>query len=85
MQTINKNELPPIDEKKGDTGWQMISMDQMKSKKDIRDKAEQAQELFGKIATEHKGTPWAVMAKQYKNVKLGLDWRVVSPGEDKAE
>lgn len=82
---INKNELPTIDEKKGQTGWQMISMDQMKSKKDIKDKAEAAKELFDKIATEHKGTPWAVMAKQYKNVKLGLDWRVVTPGEDKVD
>ena len=46
---------------------------------------ERAQELFTKIAGEHKGTPWAVLAKQYKNVKYGLDWRVVTPGEDKGE
>ncbi|MFO0935580.1 MAG: hypothetical protein U0798_03575 [Gemmataceae bacterium] len=85
LGVINKNELPPLDEKKGDSGWQLISKDQMKSKKDIREKAEQAQELFNKIATEHKGTPWAVMAKVYKNVKLGLDWRVVTAKEDKEE
>lgn len=84
LGVIRKNELPPLDEKKGQNGWQMISVDEMKSKKEEKEKAEQAQELFGKIATEHKGTPWAVLAKQYKNVKLGLEWRVVSP-DDKTD
>jgi hypothetical protein len=85
LGVIRKNELPPLDEKKGQNGWQMISVDQMKSKKEEKEKAELAQELFGKIATEHKGTPWAVLAKQYKNVKLGLEWRVVTPGENKGD
>lgn len=82
LGVIRKNELPPLDEKKGQNGWQMISVGEMKSKKEEKEKAELAQELFGKIATEHKGTPWAVLAKQYKNVKLGLEWRVVTPGEN---
>jgi hypothetical protein len=85
LGVIRKNELPPLDEKKGDNGWQMISVEEMKSKKEEKEKAELARELFGKIATEHKGTPWAVLAKQYKNVKLGLEWRVIAPEENKGD
>jgi hypothetical protein len=77
LGVIQKNELPPLDEAKGDTGWQMISSDTMRSKKDVKEKLESSQELFDAIAKEHKGTPWAVLAKQAKNAKLGLEWRTV--------
>jgi hypothetical protein len=83
LGVINKNELPPLEPGKGQTGWRMVPTDSMKSKKDVKERAEAAQELFAKIATEHKGTPWAALAKQAKNLKLGLDWKVVSPTDDK--
>lgn len=57
----------------------MIGTDSMKSKKDVKEQLEASQELFDKIATEHKGTPWAVLAKQARNAKLGLEWRTVTP------
>lgn len=79
LGVIQKNELPPLDEKKGETGWAMIGTDSMKSKKDVKEQLEASQELFDKIATEHKGTPWAVLAKQARNAKLGLEWRTVTP------
>ena len=83
LGVINKNELPPLEPGKGQSGWRMVPTDTMKSKKDVKERAEAAQELFAKIATEHKGTPWAALAKQAKHLKLGLDWKVVSPADEK--
>jgi hypothetical protein len=75
---IRTDSLP--EKKKGDTGWQMVSVAEMKSKRDIRDIAEQAREMFEEIASKHKGTPWAVLAKRAKSVALGLEWRTYNPG-----
>lgn len=67
--------------------WRLVSVEKMKSKKDVKEKADAARELMGKIAEEHKGTPWELLAKMHKAVALGLDWKLVEakPGDGKGK
>ncbi|HET6574248.1 MAG TPA: hypothetical protein VFG68_11630 [Fimbriiglobus sp.] len=76
LANIRTDTLP--DRGKGTVGLQLVSVVKMKSKKDIREVAESARELFARIVTEHKGTPWAVQAKRDGAVALGLEWRPYS-------
>jgi hypothetical protein len=75
LGNIRTDSLPQRDEKKGQVGLQLVSVEKMKSKKEIREIADSAKELFARIAKEHKGTPWAVQAKRDEAVALGLEWR----------
>ncbi len=75
LGNIRTDTLPQRDDKKGQSGIQMVSVEKMKSKKDIRDIGEAAKEVYAKLADEHKGTPWAVLAKRSKVISLGLEWR----------
>src|SRR5439155_10483268 len=52
--------------------YRLVSVEKMKSKKEITDKVEAAREAFEKIIQDHKGTPLEVLAKMNKNVALGL-------------
>jgi hypothetical protein len=70
--------LPPMDEKQGHNGYKRVPAEKMKSKKDVQQLAEEAKELFGKLMTEHKGTPWAMLAKAERPVPLGLSWIPIS-------
>jgi hypothetical protein len=79
LGNIRTDTLPERDPKKGQTGIQLVSVEKMKSKRDIRDIADSARELFDQVAEEHKGTPWAVQAKRSKVVALGLEWRPYNP------
>lgn len=76
---IRTDSLPDVDKSKGQDGLQLVSVEKMKSKK--KELAEEARELFGKIAADHKGTPWAVAAKRSQAVALGLEWRPYAPGK----
>lgn len=75
---IRTDSLP--EKGKGDTGWQMVSVEEMKSKRDVKEIADIAQEMFDEIADKHKGTPWAVLSKRARSVALGLEWRTYNPG-----
>jgi hypothetical protein len=76
---IRTDSLPEVDKSKGQDGLQLVSVDKMKSKK--KELADEARELFGKIAADHKGTPFAVAAKRSQAVALGLEWRPYAPGK----
>jgi hypothetical protein len=49
----------------------------MKSKKDVKQLAEDAKEAYQTLITEYKGTPWAIQAKRDKSFTLGLTWQPV--------
>ncbi len=66
----------PRNEKGGEPVWRLITVGKMKSKKDVKEKADAARETLEKMTTDHKGTPWEVLAKMHKNVSLGLDWKL---------
>jgi hypothetical protein len=75
LGNIRTDTLPERDAKKGHVGLQLVSVEKMKSKKEIKEIADSAKELFARIVKEHKGTPWAVQAKRDGAVALGLEWR----------
>ena len=83
LGSIRTDNLPKVDEGKGQAGLTLVSTEKMKSKKEVKDLADAAVELFDRIAKEHPGTPWAIQAKRYRVVALGLEWRPFSVGNSK--
>lgn len=60
-------------------GLQLVSVEKMSSKADVKEMAEAAKKSFGELIEKHKGTPWAILAKQYRVVALGLKWQEYKP------
>jgi hypothetical protein len=71
---VLKEELPELDKKKGHDGWRLVPDAKMHSKKDVQKLADQSRELFGKVAADHKDTPWAALAKRELDRPPGLTW-----------
>jgi len=78
LGTIVTETLPTRDEKLGQDGYLLVASETLKSGKDVKKLAEEAQEAFQEIAVKYKGTPWAIQAKQEKSVVLGLNWKAAS-------
>jgi hypothetical protein len=78
LGNIITDTLPEMDPKQGHNAYKRVPAEKMKSKKDVQKLAEEARELFGKLMTEHKGTPWALQAKAEKPVPLGQSWIPIS-------
>lgn len=70
--------LPTLDPKLGHDGYTLIAAEELKSGKDVKKMATEAQALFQKITVDYKGTPWAIQAKQEKSVQIGLNWKPAS-------
>jgi hypothetical protein len=78
MGNLITDTLPALDAKIGQDGYVLVSSETLKSAKDIKTLASEAQEAFEKITQDYKGTPWAIQAKQEKSVALGLNWKPAS-------
>jgi hypothetical protein len=65
----------------GDTskGLQLVPVSKMKSKKDVREVADKAKEMFADIIKDNKNTPWEIAAKRARGQSLGLEWRAYVP------
>ena len=63
-------------------GLQLVSVEKMQSKKEFRKYADEAKELYDKLAKENKGTPWEVLAKRARVESLGLEWKPFLPPKD---
>jgi hypothetical protein len=61
----------------GALGWRLVPSEQMQSKKQVQDLAASAVSGFESIATNHKGTPWAMLARQTLLTPPGLKWEAV--------
>lgn len=70
--------LTALDPKLGQDGYTLVASDILKSGKDIKKMAEEAQALFADIVVKYKGSPWAIQAKQEKAVAIGLNWKPAS-------
>ena len=79
LGNIRTEVLPPLDEKKGQDGYRLISTEKMKVKKEAK-YAEEAKELYQKIIADFKGSPWAILAKRDRMLSLGLAWQPTSSG-----
>lgn len=74
---IKTESLPDVSDKA--LGLQLTSVEKMDSKKAVKEIAAAAKETFSDLIAKHKGTPWAVLAKQYRAVALGLKWQEYKP------
>lgn len=73
--------LPPLEVKLGQDSYKLASSERMKSRREIQKLAEEAKEIYERIISEHKGTPWAIQAKRDKSLSLGLTWQPISSGD----
>jgi hypothetical protein len=60
-------------------GWRLIHSDKMVSRKDVRKLADQARTSLQAIITDHKGTPWEVLARRAILTPPGLRWEPIVP------
>jgi hypothetical protein len=80
LGNIRTDTLPDLDESKGHVGLQLVSVERMRSRRDVKEIADAARELFAQIEAEHPGTPWAILARRDRAAALGLEWRPYSAG-----
>src|SRR5262249_2205684 len=65
-------DLPPL-KPRLNKGWKLAAR-QMLSDRDAKECADKARQLYKRIAEEHKGTPWELIAKQEGSAHWGLEW-----------
>ncbi|MBP3957072.1 hypothetical protein J8F10_17530 [Gemmata sp. G18] len=78
LGNLMTDSVPALDAKLGQDGYTLVASETLKSGKEIKKMAEEAQTLFGEISVKYKGTPWAIQAKQEKAVAIGLNWKPAS-------
>jgi hypothetical protein len=69
---IRKDELPRLNKQKH-TGYRLRAKINLTDREGAKIAAD-AKKLLKKIAEEHKGTPWELLAKREMMVALGLEW-----------
>lgn len=79
VAAVRTDALPERDPKTT-SGWRLASVAKMKSTsgsegKEFKKKADDAKKILLKIAEEHRGTPWEVLAKRDAMNALGLEWQ----------
>jgi hypothetical protein len=72
VRTDSLPELPT-----GFTAWRLTPTDKMLSKKNVKDLASAARSTLEALASEHKGTPWEMLAKRALATPPGLRWEPV--------
>jgi hypothetical protein len=70
---IRKDELPPLE--RPQDFYRLSSRVKLQGPRELKDYATRATKLFAKIARQHKGTPWEVLAKRELLTALGLEWQ----------
>lgn len=73
---IRKDQLPPRDPAKH-SGWGLASQAKLQSGAEARKLAADSQKILKKLAKEHKGTPYEVVAKREALKNLGLEWQPI--------
>jgi hypothetical protein len=71
---IRKDALPPRDPKVH-SGWQLASREKLQSDTEAKKMAADSQKILARLAKEHKGTPWEILAKRDALTVLGLEWK----------
>lgn len=84
LGSIRTDVMPTLDPKKNEDGYRLISTEKMRIKTEKKS-AEEAKEIFERLIEEHKGTPWAILAKRDKSMILGLAWQPFSSTAAQAE
>ena len=70
-----RKDLPPRDPKIHQ-GWKLASQEKLQQTgSDGRRLAADSRKLLEKLAKEHPGTPWEILAKRERLTTLGLRWQ----------
>jgi hypothetical protein len=76
LAKIRKDELPMLEGGGAPSGgWRMVSRAKVASGKAEQTMAKKSRELLEKLAKEHAGTPWEILAKREQLTSLGLEWQ----------
>lgn len=71
---IRQDRLPDL-EPKLQQSWRLASREKLQSGKEIRDLVSESKKLLDKLARQHRGTPWEVLARRERLTALGLEWQ----------
>jgi hypothetical protein len=74
LAQIRKDALPPRDPAVH-SGWRLASQEKLQSGGEAKKKAADARKMLAKLAQEHRGTPWEILAKRDALTALGLEWQ----------
>ena len=69
-----RKEFPPRDPKLHG-GWRLAARTDLQGDRDGQKLARHSRKLLEKLAKDHAGTPWEVLAKREKLTALGLEWK----------
>jgi hypothetical protein len=70
---IRKDEVGQLES--GQTGFRLASRDKLQGTKEFKDMATESKKMFKKLARDHQGTPWEILAKREQLTALGLYWQ----------
>jgi hypothetical protein len=63
----------------GGTGWRLVPGGKIEGRKDVLALFAAADAGFARVAADHKGTPWEVLARRSRATLPGARWEVVFP------
>ena len=69
-----RKELPPRD-RELHGGWKLAATTTLTGDSAGKKMASSSHKLLDRIAKDHAGTPWEVLAKREKLTALGLEWK----------
>jgi hypothetical protein len=70
---IRKDELPPLEN--GQTSYRLSSREKLTSPTKYRDMLKDVKKMLAKVAKDHAGTPWELLAKRAQLTAVGLEWQ----------
>jgi hypothetical protein len=65
----------------GSTGWRLVPAAKLEGRKEAQAMLKAADEGFARLADEHKGTPWEVLAKRARATLPGTRWEPITPAK----
>ena len=71
-----RKDLPPLD-RATEGGWRLVRSHVMTGDAEGRKLARDAKLGLGQIVRHHPGTAWEVLARQARDVPVGLSWQAV--------
>jgi hypothetical protein len=70
---IRRDELPELTPNVH-SGYKLSSQEKMQSGKEIKELTAESKNILAKLAKDHPGTPWEILAKRAQQTVIGLKW-----------
>jgi hypothetical protein len=58
----------------GAPGWRLVPSDKLTARRDVKEMLDASWDGFAKVAADHPGTPWEVLARRSRATVPGLRW-----------